>query len=201
MVKKLLIGLSALVIVAFLFQTVDAVTGKYLGFTATRYWDNDGVFDQTDAFPDNPSEFRDTDSDGMGDNLDPDADNDGRTFDSAKALISAAHALCTANKSDYIVCLNTAVDGEASYPITVSTDMVHIIGLVRGFASAKEPMIGTTDSAIAMNVTGDGVEIAGFGFCAGSTSACLTMGSLTGVFGVLVRDCMEGHLACRIYSG
>ncbi|MGA1866571.1 MAG: GLUG motif-containing protein [Thermoplasmatota archaeon] len=39
--------------------------------------DNDGVIDTKDEFPNNPFEYRDTDGDGMGDNLDPDADNDG----------------------------------------------------------------------------------------------------------------------------
>ncbi|UCE37617.1 MAG: FG-GAP repeat protein [Thermoplasmata archaeon] len=39
--------------------------------------DEDGVYDWDDAFPENPGEYLDTDSDGMGDNLDPDADNDG----------------------------------------------------------------------------------------------------------------------------
>ena len=100
--------------------------------------------------------------------------------------------MCTTNKNDYIVALNTAVDGEASYPITISKNMVHVIGLVRGFNLAKEPMIGTTDSAVAMNVTGNEVEVTGFGFCAGSTSGCLTVGSLNGVFGLLVRDCSFG---------
>jgi beta propeller repeat protein len=40
-------------------------------------WDKDGVYAWEDEFPDNPNEYLDTDSDGIGDNLDPDADNDG----------------------------------------------------------------------------------------------------------------------------
>jgi beta propeller repeat protein len=39
--------------------------------------DNDGYSNSEDAFPDTPYEFSDTDGDGIGDNLDPDADNDG----------------------------------------------------------------------------------------------------------------------------
>jgi len=35
------------------------------------------VYDWNDTFPNNPREYMDTDSDGIGDNLDPDADNDG----------------------------------------------------------------------------------------------------------------------------
>ena len=39
--------------------------------------DGDGVIDSSDAFPNNPDEWRDTDGDGIGDNSDPDIDGDG----------------------------------------------------------------------------------------------------------------------------
>ena len=39
--------------------------------------DNDGFLDSEDAFPYDPSEFRDTDGDGYGDNRDNDIDGDG----------------------------------------------------------------------------------------------------------------------------
>jgi hypothetical protein len=39
--------------------------------------DNDGYIDGIDVFPQNPSEWLDTDQDGIGDNEDTDADNDG----------------------------------------------------------------------------------------------------------------------------
>jgi beta propeller repeat protein len=39
--------------------------------------DHDGVMDSRDAFPDNPTDWADTDGDGIGDNADPDADGDG----------------------------------------------------------------------------------------------------------------------------
>ena len=41
--------------------------------------DNDGVFDNEDAFPQNPAEWLDTDGDGIGNNADLDDDNDGLT--------------------------------------------------------------------------------------------------------------------------
>lgn len=43
------------------------------------FWDrdNDGVFDPSDAFPDDATETTDTDGDGIGDNADTDDDNDG----------------------------------------------------------------------------------------------------------------------------
>lgn len=43
--------------------------------------DNDGVDDSVDAFPNNPYEQKDTDGDGVGDNLDEDADDDGTDDD------------------------------------------------------------------------------------------------------------------------
>ena len=39
--------------------------------------DNDNVDDLPDVFPLDSSEWSDTDGDGIGDNADPDADNDG----------------------------------------------------------------------------------------------------------------------------
>jgi hypothetical protein len=39
--------------------------------------DKDGCFDCSDAFPDDPDEWQDTDKDGKGDTSDPDDDNDG----------------------------------------------------------------------------------------------------------------------------
>lgn len=41
--------------------------------------DGDGVPDDDDAFPDDANEWRDTDENGIGDNTDPDDDNDGMT--------------------------------------------------------------------------------------------------------------------------
>ncbi len=41
--------------------------------------DNDGVLDDNDAFPNDPSEWSDADGDGKGDNVDDDDDNDGIT--------------------------------------------------------------------------------------------------------------------------
>ena len=43
--------------------------------------DGDGVVDCIDAFPDDPDEWEDTDQDGIGNNADPDDDNDGMPDD------------------------------------------------------------------------------------------------------------------------
>lgn len=46
-------------------------------FRAGNDSDGDGVFDEDDAFPNDPNEWLDTDGDGIGNNADPDDDNDG----------------------------------------------------------------------------------------------------------------------------
>lgn len=47
--KKILIGLMAFILVAGFFTLAfPQITGKYLGFTASRYWDNNGVL-KTDS--------------------------------------------------------------------------------------------------------------------------------------------------------
>jgi hypothetical protein len=50
---------------------------EYLAGTHPTDRDGDGVADRDDAFPSNPAEWLDTDSDGIGDNADPDDDGDG----------------------------------------------------------------------------------------------------------------------------
>ncbi|MGA1873855.1 MAG: hypothetical protein ACMUHY_09310 [Thermoplasmatota archaeon] len=63
------------------------VWGEHVAYTKNRFhftvhyilldYDNDGIPDQKDMFPYNPTENFDTDEDGRGDNIDPDNDNDG----------------------------------------------------------------------------------------------------------------------------
>ncbi|MGX9728816.1 MAG: Lcl domain-containing protein [Candidatus Electronema sp. VV] len=48
-------------------------------FTTVADTDGDGVADDEDAFPNDPSEWLDSDQDGIGNNADPDDDNDGVT--------------------------------------------------------------------------------------------------------------------------
>ncbi len=50
--------------------------------------DADGYRDRDDAFPDNPNEFNDVDGDGIGDNADPDDDNNGVPDDQENALVA-----------------------------------------------------------------------------------------------------------------
>ncbi len=56
---------------------VSSGSGGSSGGSSSLDSDNDGVDDTLDAFPNDPSEWTDTDSDGIGNNLDTDDDGDG----------------------------------------------------------------------------------------------------------------------------
>jgi hypothetical protein len=61
--------------------------------------DNDGVPDDSDAFPFDPAESVDADGDGIGDNADPDDDNDGAVDgeDNCPALSNPSQADCNSD--------------------------------------------------------------------------------------------------------
>ncbi len=50
-------------------------------------WDDDGVINAEDAFPRDPTEWEDTDGDGVGDNRDPDDDGDGVNDENENAIV------------------------------------------------------------------------------------------------------------------
>ncbi len=56
-----------------------SVKTEFIAFVKGTDSDNDGVPDNTDAFPDDPVEFADSDNDSTGNNTDLDDDNDGMT--------------------------------------------------------------------------------------------------------------------------
>jgi hypothetical protein len=56
---------------------VDEIARVMAGLPLLEDRDGDGVADDQDAFPDDPSEWADLDADGLGDNADPDDDADG----------------------------------------------------------------------------------------------------------------------------
>ena len=56
---------------------VCSVSGGSSGSSSDGDLDNDGVIDSLDAFPADPTEWTDTDADGIGNNIDTDDDGDG----------------------------------------------------------------------------------------------------------------------------
>jgi len=74
---------------AFSAKSINAVRFQVAAFTsASDDADSDGVPDSSDAFPNDNTEFVDTDSDGTGNNADTDDDNDGMsdTYEVAQGL-------------------------------------------------------------------------------------------------------------------
>lgn len=71
-------GLSGVYYLYAVVADEDATDVIYNGFSVTvnRDSDGDGVPDHLDTFPDDPEEWADNDGDGIGNNADPDDDND-----------------------------------------------------------------------------------------------------------------------------
>lgn len=64
-----------------IIENIQLNDGDYFTLAITRDTDGDGVLDTEDAFPNDPTESVDTDSDGTGNNADTDDDNDTYTDD------------------------------------------------------------------------------------------------------------------------
>lgn len=84
--------------------------------------DNDGVSDDLDAFPYDPTESVDTDGDGIGDNSDPDADGDGFAKDTDCNDIDATISPGAADDPDdnFFDSNCDGVDGNAANAVWVS---------------------------------------------------------------------------------
>ena len=65
------------IIVGGFFTTVNGTARNYIARIHSGDQDGDGIEDATDKFPLDPTEWLDTDNDGIGNNADPDDDNDG----------------------------------------------------------------------------------------------------------------------------
>ena len=124
--------------------------------------------------------------------------NDGLTPGTPKQTIASALALCTANNNDYVIILNYGANGravEAAWPIVVSVDQVHIIGV--GTVGQKWPVVrpaapaGADVDAAAFSVTADRVEIANLEIGGGDTAAGIEAGD-GNVWGLTIHDCFFG---------
>jgi len=90
-------------------------------------------------------------------------------IDPGTPFLTITYALtqCVANRNDYIVVLDCWAEATETWPIPVSVDRVHIVGMTSPnapYTKIKPP--DATNTAV-MNVTGDYVEIAGFDFGSG----------------------------------
>jgi len=119
----------------------------------------------------------------------------GLTPATPKQTITAALALCTSNYNDVIYVLNYGSNGRAAetWPIVVTKDQVHIIG-VGHKANKWATVTATGTNKSAFSVTGQRVEIAGLeiGGTAAGTGAGILAGSLAGAWGLYVHDCWFG---------
>jgi hypothetical protein len=73
--------------------------------------DLDGIADSSDAFPDDPSEYLDSDSDGIGDNFDLDDDNDG-VSDIVEADIGSNPKVFDSSLNDFIQSISSGTAEE-----------------------------------------------------------------------------------------
>lgn len=101
---------------------------------------------------------------------------DGTSPETALLTISAAMDLCTdaSAQNDYIIVLRypSTDPGEASWPIAVDVESVHLIGAGLFGASVYAWINPPADTA-AFLISKHGVEIAGFDIAAGATHACI----------------------------
>jgi hypothetical protein len=76
-VNALTVGSNGNLYAGGFFTTAGDKPSAYAAYCLLEDTDGDGVPDVEDAFPNDPSEWLDTDSDGIGNNADTDDDNDG----------------------------------------------------------------------------------------------------------------------------
>lgn len=123
-----------------------------------------------------------------------DNNNDGLSPNSPKLTLTAGLALLTSGADDTLFVVNYGAAGKAaepSWPVTVSKDRAHIIGL-QSMINSKWPTIQANTDNHAFDVTGSRVEIANLEIGGGATKAAIHVGSVGGIWGLLVHDCWFG---------
>jgi hypothetical protein len=110
-----------------------------------------------------------------GDNGSDSADNNGQTADTPLLTITAALGKCTTKKNDYIFLLNYYRASGETWPISITKENVHIIGM----ASAGCPRVWvdppSTTAAFELAQGSAHCEIANIQIGAGATSACIDL--------------------------
>lgn len=126
------------------------------------------------------------------------ADNygSGTTPADPKQTITAALAKCVSGHNDYIFVLNYGSNGRAAetWPVAITKDMVHVIGLSANNASKWATVTATGTNKDAFSVTGARCEIAQLeiGGTSSGSGCGIAVGNLAGVWGLYVHDCWFG---------
>lgn len=125
-----------------------------------------------------------------------DNDEDGLTRATPKGSLTAALALCASGNNDVIVVLNYGSAGrglETSFPVTVSKDMVHIVGMgnpAQKWCTMKVAAGSAGDSAhAALKFTGNRCSVHNMELGGGDTAAAIT---IDGSWGTWINDCWFG---------
>lgn len=120
--------------------------------------------------------------------------NDGLSPYTPKQTLTAALALCTSGADDVVYVVNYGSNGrnaEPSWPVIMSKDFVHLIGLL-STPSSKWPTVKPDDDNHALEVTGQRVEIANLEVGGGATKAGIHVGSAGGIWGCYIHSVWFG---------
>jgi len=124
--------------------------------------------------------------------LDGIAGNDawhGRTLHRPLLTYTEALAQCRSDNNDYIIVLDYWSPGTETWPVAVTKNMVHIIGLQ--FESVNWAVVVPGGDNPSFNVEAHYVEIAYLEIGAGATKGAIQLGS-TGWWGLNVHHCSYG---------
>lgn len=123
-------------------------------------------------------------------------DNNG--IDPGTPFLTITHALgeCAAGRNDYIVVLDCWAEATETWPIPVSVDRVHIIGI--DSENGKYPRLVAADDTSIFDITADYFEIAGFSFGGGASRGAIRwQGSKARG---IIHHCWFGHTMASKYG-
>jgi hypothetical protein len=113
--------------------------------------------------------------------------------DDPKQTLQAALALCVSGNDDYVMVLNYGSNGRSaeSWPVTVTKDQVHIIGL-RATRGSKWSVATSGDAGTnAFTVTGQRCEFANLEIGGNTTGSGIQIGNA--VWGTTIHNCWFGY--------
>jgi hypothetical protein len=120
--------------------------------------------------------------------------NDGLSPYSPKLTLTAGVALLTSGADDVLFVVNYGAagkDAEPLWPIAISPDRCHILGL-QSMVNSKWPTIQANDDNHALDITGSRIEVANLEVGGGATKAAIHVGSGAGIWGAYLHDLWFG---------